>query len=77
MGIDPVLVVALDKKSAKVTCKMGFTAVHWDTPIASYSRVADSKFSVAAVICERGYRSFSIELDVFCRKKSNPVVPQS
>ncbi|KAI2494147.1 hypothetical protein MHU86_20379 [Fragilaria crotonensis] len=67
LGIDPVLVVALDEVS-KVACKMGFAAVYWDAPIASYSRVADSKFSVAASICDRGYRSFFIEMDVFCRK---------
>ncbi|KAI2498653.1 hypothetical protein MHU86_15830 [Fragilaria crotonensis] len=68
LGIDPVLVVALDKPSAKVACKMGFAAVYWDAPIASYSRVADSRFAVAASICDRGYRSFFIEMDVFCRK---------
>jgi hypothetical protein len=73
LGIDPALVVALDKKSAKLACKMGFAAVHWDAPIASYSRVADSKFEVAASICDRGYRSFFIEMDVFCRKNPIPL----
>ena len=71
LGLDPVLVVALDEKTAKAVCDAGFRAVHWDAPIASYSRVADSKFNVAKSIADRGYRGYFIEMDVFCRK--NPV----
>ncbi|KAI2505933.1 hypothetical protein MHU86_8532 [Fragilaria crotonensis] len=71
LGLDPVLVVALEEKTAERACQLGFSAVHWDAPPASYSRVADSKFGVAAAIADLGYRGFFIEMDVFCRR--NPV----
>ena len=71
LGIDPVLVVALDENTARTVCEAGFASVHWDAPIDSYSLVADSKFIVAASLGERGYRGYFIEMDVFCRK--NPV----
>ena len=71
LGIDPILVVALDDKSADMACHLGYSSVHWNADAASYSRVADAKFGVAASIAERGYRSFFMEMDVFCRK--NPV----
>jgi hypothetical protein len=71
LGLDPVLLVALDEKTAERACQLGFSAVHWNAPSASYSRVADSKFEVAASIADRGYRGFFIEMDVFCRR--NPV----
>jgi hypothetical protein len=71
LGIDPVLVVALDENTARTVCEAGFASVHWAAPIASYSLVADSKFIVAASLGERGYRGYFIEMDVFCRK--NPV----
>ena len=71
LGIDPILLIALDVKTAEMACHLGYSAVHWDADAASYSRVADAKFGVAASIAERGYRSFFMEMDVFCRK--NPV----
>ena len=73
LGIDPILIVAMEKKTAEIACQMGFSAVHWDAPPASYSRVADAKFTVAASIADRGYQGFFIEMDVFCRKNPVPV----
>lgn len=71
LGLNPVLVVAMDPDVAEAVCLAGFSAVYWDNPKASYSRVADAKFSVAADIAEKGYPGFFIEMDVFCRQ--NPV----
>jgi hypothetical protein len=73
LGIEPVLVVALEKITAVRVCELGYFAVHWNVPQASYSRVADAKFSVAAAVAERGYRGFFIEMDIFCRKNPVPV----
>lgn len=71
IGLDPVLVVALDEVTARTLCENGFRSVYWNAEKASYSRVADAKFTVSAALAERGYRGFFIEMDVFCRK--NPV----
>lgn len=73
LGIDPVLVVALDAETSESICSQGYTAVHWDAPALSYSRVADVKFAVAAALADRGHRGFFIELDVFCRKNPLPL----
>jgi hypothetical protein len=71
LGLDPVLVIALDENTSKAVCHAGFAAVHWSAKKGSYSRVADAKFAVARYLGEKGYRGFFIEMDVFCRK--NPV----
>lgn len=71
IGLNPVLVVAMDVETADTVCNQGFAAVHWDILKSSYSRIADAKFAVAGAIADRGYRGFFIEMDVFCRK--NPV----
>lgn len=71
LGFDPVLVVALEEETAQLICDAGFYAVFWSADKASYSRVADAKFGVAAALAERNYHSFFMEMDIFCRK--NPV----
>lgn len=71
LGLDPLLVIALDEETAKAVCDYGFAAVHWSAKKGSYSRVADAKFAVARFVAEKGYRGFFIEMDIFCRK--NPV----
>jgi hypothetical protein len=73
LGIEPVLVVALEESTALRICEQGYFAVHWNALKASYSRVADAKFAVAASVAERGYRGFFIEMDIFCRKNPVPV----
>lgn len=71
LGMNPVLVVAMDSETAEAICRQGFSSVHWSAPSKSYSRIADAKFAVASAIAEKGYQGFFIEMDVFCRK--NPV----
>jgi hypothetical protein len=76
LGLHPVLVVALDSKTASSVCQAGFSAIHWNDPKMSYSRVADAKFSIATRLAQAGYRGLFIELDVFCRKNPLPLLVQ-
>lgn len=71
LGMDPVLVIALDQETADTVCAHHHHAVLWSSPKRSYSRVADAKFTVAGALADRGYRGFFMEMDVFCH--SNPV----
>jgi hypothetical protein len=73
LGIEPILRVALEKSTAFRVCELDSFVVLWNAPQASYSRVADAKFSVAASVAEPGYRGFFIEMDIFCRNNPVPV----
>jgi hypothetical protein len=52
LGLDPMLVIALEEETAQVICHAGFDAVFWSAEQASYSKVADTKFGVAAALAE-------------------------
>jgi hypothetical protein len=64
----PLLVLGLDEETTKSACESGYSAVHWDLPAQSYSRVADAKFLAAAQFADKGIDALFIELDIFCRK---------
>jgi hypothetical protein len=64
----PLLVLGLHKETTKSACKSGCSAVHWDLPAQSCSRVADAKFLAAAQFADKGIDALFIELDVFCCK---------
>jgi hypothetical protein len=64
----PLLVLGLDTETTKSACESGYSAVHWDLPAQSYSRVADAKFMAAAQFADKGIDALFIELDIFCRK---------
>lgn len=76
LGLDPVLVVAMDNATASTVCENGFQSVYWSATKASYSLVADAKFGVAAALAEKGYLGFFIEMDVFCRENPVPMFLQ-
>ena len=69
-----ILVIALDVDTATYVCKMGYDAVYWNLEERSYSRVADSKFQVAAEWAHRGIDQLFVELDVFCRQTPVPLL---
>ena len=72
LGLHPVLVVGLDWATTQRFCTAGYMAVHWDAPsTASYSRVADAKFTIAAQLAPR--KAMFIELDVVCRENPLPL----
>lgn len=73
IGLSPLLVVAMDQETAAYVCGLGYQAVLWDEPPTSYSRVADSKFEVGAVLAEVGMPAFFMEVDVFCKKNPLPL----
>ena len=77
IGLDPILVVALDAETALYVCELGYTAVLWDLPKASYSKVADAKFEVAATLAELGIPAFFMEVDVFCKESPLPLFLQT
>lgn len=64
-----LVVVALDEETFDTACNdiEGVSAILWDRPARSYSRVADSKMGVASYLSQQGYHQLFIELDVFCR----------
>jgi hypothetical protein len=64
----PLLVLGLDEETTKSACESGCSAVHWDLPAQSCSRVADAKFLAAAQFADKGIDALFIELDIFCRK---------
>jgi hypothetical protein len=64
----PLLILGLDEETTKSACESGYSAVHWDLPAQSYSRVADAKFLAAAQFADQGIDALFIELDIFCRK---------
>lgn len=78
IGLDPVLVIALDRETSTYVCKdLGYQAVLWDLPKASYSKVADAKFEVAATLAELGIPAFFMEIDVFCKESPLPLFLQT
>lgn len=70
----PMLILALDEATASAACDSGLMALHWDAAPQSYSRVADSKFQVAAAWSSLGFFQFFVELDVFCRANPLPLL---
>eukprot|EP00547_Thalassionema_nitzschioides_P011746 CAMPEP_0194256514 /NCGR_PEP_ID=MMETSP0158-20130606/36862_1 /TAXON_ID=33649 /ORGANISM="Thalassionema nitzschioides, Strain L26-B" /LENGTH=590 /DNA_ID=CAMNT_0038995223 /DNA_START=63 /DNA_END=1835 /DNA_ORIENTATION=+ len=73
IGLSPVFIVALDLETATYLCGLGYQSVVWDLPKASYSKVADAKFEVAATFSEMGAPAFFMEVDVFCKKNPMPL----
>jgi hypothetical protein len=71
IDLSPLLMVALDAETSDHVCELGYQTVIWDLPQTSYSRVADSKFEIAAALAEMGVWAFFMEVDVFC--KVNPL----
>ncbi|KAL7570493.1 hypothetical protein ACA910_004274 [Epithemia clementina (nom. ined.)] len=68
-----IIVIALDKETASRSCELGYHAVFWDSPAASYSKVADAKFQVSAHLAAHGVNQLFVELDVFCRLSPLPL----
>ncbi|CAB9502714.1 expressed unknown protein [Seminavis robusta] len=83
LGMHPVMVMALDPYTANLVCggmnsnnQFFFFAIQWDQPKESYSRVADVKFELPAMLIDQGIPSFFVEPDIFCRRNPIPTFVQ-
>ena len=66
VGMAPVVVVSLDDETAPFVCGLGYAAMKWSEPKASYSVVADAKFRIASVLAREGVHQIFVEPDIFC-----------
>lgn len=64
----PPLFLGLDKDTSESACESGYSAVHWDLPAQSYSRVANVKFLAAANFADKGIDALFIEFNIICCK---------
>ena len=76
LGLHPLTVVALDDETAQEVCRLGYSAILWDPPQSTYSRVADAKFGMTATLAEHTVKGWFLELDVFCRESPVSLVEQ-